>query len=808
MADTDDTRRKDYLTEQLRPYVESCMDATIGRYQVVASNPHPRSFAEFLPMCYADVEAIIRQVLRVDFSSEEKDSATAEGATDPVLEIHHLRNHLNTCKASEMYLRSIAVDMIKDVNDRGAEIAMLKGLIQRRDALLKEQRIAYLREMLHLREIIRQYRSNGGCDLADVMFHAWDQDQAAQQQAEEQNARIDAAMTEIKIKHDQEKEQLESRHMQVIEDLRRQIAQLDIQVQQLNSASNVPCSDIATQTARLPAQEGGTQTEDAKLSGEPQVSRPEATKASEQRIPEHVVMRCSQCGFAGEGVPLGITIKRESDTPPGTGPVVSDSSPSICEDSNSPPLSSVATPNELRDVTRMPIDSAAPQVILKQPVRPASAKRPASAAKNRRAATEKSTLATDQSSPNALTSSPLNSFDGGVAAAFGAQEQLRGDLEAENAKLKNEIGVFRRQLTGLRKSIAEKEAECAQLRTTSHDTEEVRLRQEESIAVRKLNTELREKELVLQAKTEELQQLQDETARWFSNYRQSQPKDQAPINFATVRNLSAAVLAAEAAEEEYRNRSWKLISYASRRQALLQTEAAECKSMEDNYPAQHQAEELADKLEAYTRQQLLKIRQRRSAAKQEANRRWDTVLYHARSMAHGETALEPPPYYATAEEATPGSGLSERQSEPKLKEVLSQFKELPGKNRPTSAPSSLTAAAARRKFGTRLEAAIADVDPREKHLGAADPFAHRRRLPKTASRHAPVSIRNRESRIQREQLVALMRRDQLQLAEERSREARVAYEQRGSIGTKLQHEDVACGIYKWRVLGRCEKSSS
>jgi hypothetical protein len=247
MLGSDEIRAADYLSEQLTPFIDRIVDTTIGRFQVVRDDP--RTYHSFLSICRDELETQLRRILKHNFDHRVRTSADADGGVGSIeqdagsdeADLAKLRNQLNTIRASELYLRSLAIDMMKDVRDRSAEVATLKGTVERRDALLKEQRVAYIKELLHLREIIRQYRSGGSSDLADAMFHAWDQDLAAQQQMEEQNKRIEQAVEEVRLKYEAEKDQLKETQAKVVDDFRRQIAyyQLQLSARQEKSQNHV-----------------------------------------------------------------------------------------------------------------------------------------------------------------------------------------------------------------------------------------------------------------------------------------------------------------------------------------------------------------------------------------------------------------------------------------------------------------------------------------------------------------------------------------------------------------------------------------
>jgi hypothetical protein len=413
-------------------------------------------------------------------------------------------------------------------------------------------------------------------------------------------------------------------------------------------------------------------------------------------------------------------------------------------------------------------------------------------------------------------------FDGGMAAALTAQERLRQAVEMENLSLKDDLTNLRTQLQQLRKRVAEKEAECLQLRTTAGNPDEARLRQEESVAVRKLNTTLAEKDKLFEQKTAELLKLENEMGRWFASYRKSQPMDQAPINFEVLRMLSNAVAQAEEAESRYREQSWKIIMHGLQRRAVLEGQSEECERarLDHNFPLLKKEEERLDKINAQTQSTAFRLRNTKHHLKAEANRLWDSVLYYARCLSNGDVVSSPPPYYSGISapnspsrhepEGLPNTALHQGVGQPlSPSRGLAQGRmTTEGQLRPQSAPTkpigaaSTQAAVIREKLrSTRsIQSEVSDVPTRfVSTMNHQRPASIMRR-----GKSRPTVMQLRDAKEQRDVLVRLMRQDQLSLADDRAAQAAAIFGMKATGGQSLVKEEVSSGMYKFRIYGKNE----
>lgn len=157
----------------------------------------------------------------------------------------------------------------------------------------------------------------------------------------------------------------------------------------------------------------------------------------------------------------------------------------------------------------------------------------------------------------------------------------------------------------------------------------------------RLRDELLRKNLLLENRTKELVQLQEETARWFDAFRAIHPADRSPINFAVLERLAAAVQRAELAESRYRAASWQLLSAAldhRRIMEIMKAETAQAQSKHDAASAaatrtmQRHTEIVFSRLW----RAAAKMRQGRSKLKLDANLAWDCVLFTARALVNHE----------------------------------------------------------------------------------------------------------------------------------------------------------------------------
>jgi hypothetical protein len=240
----------------------------------------------------------------------------------------------------------------------------------------------------------------------------------------------------------------------------------------------------------------------------------------------------------------------------------------------------------------------------------------------------------------------LGMSSGGASHGGGSHGGHAADADVE--ELRYALAEQRTMYRELQRSLADKEDSLAGASRRRMESDDQRRRAEQQ-AIRRLQEEARTKDALLERKSRELAQLQDETRRWFEQYKASQPADQAPVNYAAIRKMSEAVTKAESAEERYRSASWELIARDLKQRTALEGLRADCQEAE----AARDVHELRlcqrayDTIAHHTRQKCQRLRQMRGRLREEANRHWDVVLYYARSVHHAEEPLPPPPrYYA------------------------------------------------------------------------------------------------------------------------------------------------------------------
>ena len=161
---------------------------------------------------------------RVDVS--DANALDRQRVADLINQLDSLRAELDVSQSDQHFLRSIASDILRDLEGKDAEISTLKGALSRREGLINEQRRAYIGEMSHLREMLRQYRERGKCDLADATLYTWDANAVQRFQEEEVRSKIEAAVLEAKRGAQLERDALEAHFKKQTDDLRRKVAAL------------------------------------------------------------------------------------------------------------------------------------------------------------------------------------------------------------------------------------------------------------------------------------------------------------------------------------------------------------------------------------------------------------------------------------------------------------------------------------------------------------------------------------------------------------------------------------------------------
>lgn len=570
------------VKERVYDFADVVMDRTIGRYQTVQL-ADPRRMPDFLAACRRDVAEMILAE-RGSWSAAAARGGPSEGGADgtdddaeeePMAQaqrqieeqqslIEAMGDQLGIRESKELAFRSIASDVIRDNTRQLHQLEVLRGVIGKRDAMLNDQRKNYFRELLHLREIIRQWQTRGGCSLGDAVMQNWNQDDLARSIAEEQMAQMEAIRTEERAQAQRDLESCEAKGAKIQEELRLRIAQLE---------------------ARIIAMTVAVTRHDVDVQVEGSDFGPVPTYGGE-------VHPSAKVDAAAMTVMTAADIRLLEESPLHSPP-----------EDTTPPVSGGRKHRQgggsARHSPRQPTDG--PQQI--------------------------------------------------IIEDRAADAQLQSDM----ATLRRELTKQRDQLTALRKEMERKDTELATAeRRRLEDTG--KLRQLEAHWKHRLQQELLEKEKLLDAKRKELTQLQEETGRWFNQYRATLPSDQAPVNYATLRRMNQAVENAEEMESTYRLLSWEMVVRDLRRRQVLEDLHLESEAAEvtRDIPRLRKLQLLMDSVAHALWDRCQRLKQQRMLARAEANRLWDVVLYLARSVMHASDPVGPPPRYYSG--TSPDSG--------------------------------------------------------------------------------------------------------------------------------------------------------
>lgn len=195
--------------------------------------------------------------------------------------------------------------------------------------------------------------------------------------------------------------------------------------------------------------------------------------------------------------------------------------------------------------------------------------------------------------------------------------------------------------------------------------------QNNTLLLARLKCDLREKSILLEERTEELEQLRSEAQRWFHVYKQYVPPEdvdirgdgqqQLPVprtssngtgghaplvvNYTIVARLKATVSAAEAAEERYRLLSWKVMGYHVRSALTREAHIHELRAAQkqgDSVTIVHTLQRQLEMLSYHQQQSYIRLRTKRAAARVESNILWDKVLAMARNVSRLQSVEENP----------------------------------------------------------------------------------------------------------------------------------------------------------------------
>jgi len=154
-------------------------------------------------------------------------------------QIDGLQASLDVARSEQNFLRSIASDVIRDLEGRDVTINALKGALERREGVINDQRRAYMSELLHLKEMVRQYREKGRCDMPDATLYSWDSSAVQRFQEDEMRAKIDAAVIETRRNGQLERDAMEATFKKQMDDLRRRMAAMsEAQHKGISQSSN------------------------------------------------------------------------------------------------------------------------------------------------------------------------------------------------------------------------------------------------------------------------------------------------------------------------------------------------------------------------------------------------------------------------------------------------------------------------------------------------------------------------------------------------------------------------------------------
>lgn len=606
------------------------IDLTIGRYHLV--QPETHALPGFVALTTHQVEEVLAAFALGRFYVSEADPANAainESAAPfdaAALSIEDTIKSLHEARASEAYLRSIAIRCLNDLSIKNLQIESLKGQVERRDKMCGDQRRAYLRELLALREIIRQMKHNGSSANHDIVMYQWDHDHVMEQQVNEQRAAIETALSEQREELLRERESIESHHQKLVDEMRKTISRLEVQLQDWTRPKSLADRFVATDFVDMRIRSTQTDRDDFRdLGSQESLEEIISTEAlphirdftiTDDEAPVKYPSTTSVVEVAGTRSPrssqhFASTIQREEFL--GERSVTS-------EEHGATRNLGTSGPNETAFESR---------IFLSEPVEQAAG--------------------TDT-----------------VGKPHGSTASC-----ADCLALRTEVVTLRCSIERLKEDSAKREQDLHKLGAQPRETDNVR----------RLKDEITSKDKLMMAKTEELKRLQIEVSKWFAQYEMSRRdnNNQIAVDPDSMARLNDAVAKAEGSESEYRELSWMVLMSVWRGNQTLSRCQKDCLEAErsGNITSRRHAQRALDVLESHFRLKLLLLRQKRARAREMANSNWDTVLMLARSLVKPEIPLPTKSYYTSGTVASDQSPQPPHRPSTAPQLALSRMRGLP-----------------------------------------------------------------------------------------------------------------------------------
>lgn len=292
----------DMLELVIRPLAHKVMDLTLGRYQVLEHHRH--RVPEFLAMCQDDVEGFLVAFSKMDLERLARDArleAKTSGKTQykvpgeqsaqsstvsnagvseltpqeaedeqeaqrlqsltPEAYIEELKIITQRQKATEMFLRSTLSDLLAEMDVKNTALDTQQGQITHRNTRLATLREMFLRENRQLRDIIRQFREKGKCDLPDPVLFDWDAQETFSGKGRAADAlssgqqKLEDPVVLMKQQCDKEKEAVERALTKQLDEQRFSLRSVEVQLTNANRIRAEQGALVAKLQARVAALE-------------------------------------------------------------------------------------------------------------------------------------------------------------------------------------------------------------------------------------------------------------------------------------------------------------------------------------------------------------------------------------------------------------------------------------------------------------------------------------------------------------------------------------------------------------------------
>eukprot|EP00906_Rhabdomonas_costata_P033984 RCo047840 len=208
------------LSKFLDAQTERIMELTVERYAVVLHDSQLAS--EFLTLANEDVRGVLRGVVK-----KARKEVLSQNQQDLEAAIRQLSRELIKEKENTTLVNRKMAVIVEDARRTKVQLSLLEGQLARRDSLLANQRLAFLKELSLLKESLWQMSHRGNSDVPPVTLRSWSDDPLAEEMLRDEKLRLERLIDEMREKFEREKDMIDVTRQREIEDLRKIIEEME-----------------------------------------------------------------------------------------------------------------------------------------------------------------------------------------------------------------------------------------------------------------------------------------------------------------------------------------------------------------------------------------------------------------------------------------------------------------------------------------------------------------------------------------------------------------------------------------------------